>query len=273
MIRIQRFGLVLAPVVLLGAVFAYPVVRMIVLSFEPAGQFSTSAYSSLFSGSLFIDAFVRTLLMGAVVTAVCVILALPLAWTYVRSRGAVRSLILFAVAAPLLINMVVRTYGWTIILGTGGFVQDVLQDLGIKNPPKLIYNDFGVILGMVHVFLPFMVLPIAAAMMSIDSRLYEAGSILGARTARMHRTITLPLCRTGIMTGCVIVFALSQGAFVTPLILGGSAVQMTATLVYTDAEVLFNLPGAVAIASLLLAVVALIAMIQLRLTRTRWREA
>lgn len=274
MTRTQRLALGLPAFALLVVVFAVPVARMIVLSFKgPSGGVSAATYSRLFGDGVFTRAFVRTLLIGAVVTAICVVLALPLAWTYVRARGRVRAVLLFAIAAPLLINMVVRTYGWTIILGPGGFVDDVLSGVGIDHPPKLIYNDTGVIIGMVHVFLPFMVLPVAASLMAIDRRLYEAGAILGASTARIHRTITLPLARTGIMTGCIIVFALSQGAFVTPLVLGGTSVQVTATLVYTDALVLFDLPSAVAIATVLLAVVAIVAIVQLRLGRARWTQA
>lgn len=270
----HRLALGAPATILLALVFAVPVVRMIVLSFEgPSGGWSTATYADLFANDVFTRAFVRTLLIGVVVTAICLVLALPLAWTYVRARGRLRAVLLFAIAAPLLINMVVRTYGWTIILGPGGFVDDVAHGIGIGHVPKLIYNVTGVVIGMVHVFLPFMVLPVAASMMAIDRRLYEASASLGASTLRMHRTLTLPLIRSGIVTGCIIVFALTQGAFVTPLVLGGTSVQVTATLVYTDALVLFDLPSATAIATVLLVVVAITVIVQLRLGRTRWREA
>ena len=117
-----------------------------------------------------------------------------------------------------------------------------------------------------------MVLTLAPALSRIDDRLYSTASSLGAGPVRQFRTLTLPLIRPGIVVGCVLVFSLSQGAFIAPLMLGGSGVQLTATLVYTDAMVLYNWPQATAVAVILLIVVLFVVSFQSRLARTKWAE-
>lgn len=259
---------------ILIAVFLVPVGRMVVNSFSSSshGWPSLAVYRSLVQTGFFTRVFLPTLLLGFIVTLLCLAIGFPLAWTYVRARPGVRLLILFAVAAPLLINMVVRVYGWTVVLGPGGFVDHVLSFVGVTNPPKLMYNETGVIIGMVHVFLPFMVLSLAPSMVRIDAGLYEAARTLGAGWWKRHASITFPLTLPGLRAGTVLVFALTQGAFITPLVLGGASVQVTATAVYTKALVLFDLPGATAVATTLLGVVLLLVAVQGRLTRTRWLE-
>lgn len=275
MSRLQRNALVLPAVLLLGLVFLLPVARMIVESFraDDGAWPVLTEYASVLGERYFWDVLLRTLALGAVVTAICLVLGFPLAWVYVRSRGRRRSLLLFVVAAPLLINMVVRVYGWTILLGPGGFSDWIFGELGVEPPPRLIYNLTGVVIGMVHVFLPFMVLSLASALSRIDERLYEAASTLGATGLRRHLTVTLPLSRAGIATGSILVFALTQGAFVTPLVLGGTSVHVIATLVYTDTLVLFDRPLATALATILLLLVSCVVAIQIRLGSPRWMRA
>lgn len=268
-----RRGLLLLPAggVLL-AVFLLPVARLFVESFRASdGAWPRlTHYGDVLSNSFFWDVLGRTLLLGIVVTGLCVILGLPLAWAYIRARGWRRAALLFVIAAPLLINMVVRVYGWTILLGPGGFSDWAFHELGVSHPPKLMYNLTGVVIGMVHVFLPFMVLSLVPPLARIERELYEAAATLGASRLRLHRTVTMPLARNGIATGSVLVFALTQGAFVTPLVLGGTSVQVVATLVYTDTLVLFDRALATALAVILLVIVLAVVAIQLRLGRTKW---
>lgn len=270
--RARATALALPAVLLLLVAFALPVGRMVVESFHSDEDWTLDAYRQLVEGDFFGSVFLKTLGIGLIVTALCLAIGFPLAWTYVMARPRLRSAILFAVAAPLLINMVVRVYGWTVILGPGGFVHHVLAFVGVHDQPKLMYNVTGVVIGMVHIFLPFMVLSLAPAMVRIDPQLYEATRTLGAGWWRRHRTVTVPLTLPGIRAGIVLVFTLTQGAFITPLVLGGTAVQVTATSVYTKALVLFDLPGATAVATTLLAVVLLLVAGQGRLTRTPWLE-
>lgn len=266
-------GLLLGPAVaVLVAVFLLPVVRLLVESFRAkSGAWPVlTHYRDVLSNGFFWDVLARTLLLGVVVVVICIVLGLPLAWAYVRSRGWQRTALLFVIAAPLLINMVVRVYGWTILLGPGGFSDWLFREVGVSRPPKLMYNLTGVVIGMVHVFLPFMVLSLVPPLVRIERGLYEAAATLGASRLRLHRTITVPLARNGIATGSVLVFALTQGAFVTPLVLGGTSVQVVATLVYTDTLVLFDRALATALAVVLLVIVLTVVAIQLRLGRTKW---
>lgn len=267
-----RRALLLPAALVLVVVFLLPVGRLVVESFRAkTGAWPVLGhYHAVLGNSFFWDVLGRTLLLGAIVTSICVILGFPLAWAYVRSHGWQRTVLLFVIAAPLLINMVVRVYGWTILLGPGGFSDWVFHELGISHPPKLMYNLTGVVIGMVHVFLPFMVLSLVPPLARIDRSLYEAAATLGAGRLRLHRTVTVPLVRTGVATGSVLVFALTQGAFVTPLVLGGTSVQVVATLVYTDTLVLFDRGLATALAVILLLIVLAVVGVQLRLGRAKW---
>lgn len=270
----RTLSIALPAIVLLLVVFVLPVGEMVLASFRSdSGTWpSLATYQHVLASRFFLGVFVKTLGLGAVVTALCMVIGFPLAWVYVRSGPRLRAAVLFAVGAPLLINMVVRVYGWTIILGPGGFIYRVLQYLGVANPPQLMYNLTGVIIGMVHVFLPFMVLSLAPSLVRIDPYLYESARTLGAGWLRLHRTVTLPLSLPGLRAGTVLVFALTQGAFITPLVLGGASIQVTATTVYTKALVLFDIPGATAVATLLLAVILILVAVQERLARTAWLE-
>jgi putative spermidine/putrescine transport system permease protein len=272
-IRPTSWLLVPATVIML-AVFVYPVVRLLMQSFtgEDGTWPTLDGFLGLVSDPFIRGVFLRTLGIGLVATLICLLLGLPLASAYVRSRGLWKSLILVSVIAPLLINHVVRTYGWTVILGNSGVVDQLMRWGGVADPPRLIYTDFAVLVGLVSVFTPFMVLTLVPAFARIDPRVHAAATSLGASALRRTMTITLPLIRPGIASGCILVFALTQGAFVAPLMLGGSGVQMTATLVYTDAMVLYNWPRATATATILLVLVLAIASLQSRFARTRWAE-
>jgi len=259
-----------ALVLLLGL----PLAGMALISFkrEDFGQiqpgFTWENYTSLLSDWDSLSLMLNTLGVAAAVTALCVLLGFPLAAAIARATPRGRALLYFLVATPLLINTVVRSYGWLLILGRQGLLNQLLLAAGwIDAPLALSGNLIGVIIGGTQVFLPFMVLSLAASLQTIDPRLHESSSILGAGFWRTFWRITLPLALPGLIAGSVLVFSMMLGAFVTPLILGGSAVSYVSVQVYTDALVLFNLPRATALALLLMAVVLLIYAAQKRLTR------
>lgn len=261
--------------VLLTGFFLIPIARLVQQSLRSAdGTWpSLSAYRNLFASGTFLPVFGYTVALGAGVTLMCLVLGVPLAWAYAMGRPRTRTVILFAVAAPLLINMVVRAYGWTILLGPDGLLPSLGRALGWENPPQLLYHLPAVVIGMVHVFLPFMVLTLVPAVTSIDHRLYEAAELLGASPVWLHRTVTFPLLVPGIRNGCMLVFALTQGAFVTPLVLGGANIELTATYVYTSAMVLYDLSAATAMAVLLLAFVVVLVAGQFAFGRAKWERA
>jgi putative spermidine/putrescine transport system permease protein len=251
-----------------------PVLDMAVISFrrEDFGQilpgFTLANYATIFGQAFYAELFLLTFGAAALVTVFCIVLGFPVAASIANASPRWRGLLYFLVAAPLLVNTVVRSYGWLLILGRKGLINELLVALGAVNEPlALSGNYFGLIVGGTQVFLPFMILSIATSLSAIDRRLLESSDILGARPVTTFLKVTLPLAMPGVIAGSVLVFSLMLGAFVTPLILGGTAVQYISVAVYQDALVLFNLPRATALATVLLVVVLIAYLLQKRLLR------
>ncbi|MFO1301523.1 MAG: ABC transporter permease [Burkholderiaceae bacterium] len=262
-------GPALALIVLL---LALPVLEMAVISFrrEDFGQilpgFTLANYASIAQSGVYAQIFLQTFGAAALVTVLCIALGFPVAAAIADAPPKWRGLLYFLVAAPLLVNTVVRTYGWLLILGRKGLLNELLIGMGlIDEPLALSGNYIGLIVGGTQVFLPFMILSITTSLVAIDRRLVESSEILGAGPLRTFIDVTWPLAMPGVIAGSVLVFSLMLGAFVTPLILGGTAVKYLSVAIYTDALVLFNLPRATALAMVLLLVVLLAYALQKRL--------
>ncbi|HWK61446.1 MAG TPA: ABC transporter permease [Eoetvoesiella sp.] len=265
--------LVLPGILLVVGVMVLPLVDMVVISFRHSsfGQilpgFTLANYIGLFTEPANLTLFANTFMSAAAVTVLCAVLGFPVAVVITNASPRWRGVLYFLVAAPLLVNTVVRTYGWLLILGRKGLINDILMASGfIDEPLALTGNYLGMIIGGTQVFLPFMILSLATSLMGIDRRLLEAGDILGATELRKFFTITLPLAMPGLIAGSVLVFSLMLGAFVTPLILGGTAIKYISVSVYTDALVLFNLPRATALSLILMVTVLVVYFIQKRLS-------
>ncbi|MCD6733487.1 MAG: ABC transporter permease [Burkholderiaceae bacterium] len=255
-----------------------PVLEMAVISFrrEDFGQllpgFTLANYASIVQGSVYAQIFLQTFGAAALVTVLCIALGFPVAAAIADAPPKWRGLLYFLVAAPLLVNTVVRTYGWLLILGRKGLLNELLIGMGLIGEPLALSGNYvGLIIGGTQVFLPFMILSITTSLVAIDRRLVESSQILGAGPLRTFFDITWPLAMPGVIAGSVLVFSLMLGAFVTPLILGGTAVKYLSVAIYTDALVLFNLPRATALAMVLLLVVLLAYGLQKRLLR-RYEE-
>jgi putative spermidine/putrescine transport system permease protein len=251
-----------------------PVAEMISMSFhrEEFGQilpgFTLANYVSLLTRSSTLEMMVSTMLIASAVTVITMFLGFPVAAVIASASERWRGVLYFLVAAPLLVNTVVRTYGWLLILGRKGLVNEALLAMKfISEPLALSGNALGMTIGGAQVFLPFMILSLVTALMAIDNRLFEASEILGAGPVRRFFTITLPLAMPGLIAGSILVFSMMLGAFVTPLILGGSAVKYVSVAVYTDALVLFNMPRATTLSLLLMVIVLALYVLQQRLTR------
>ncbi len=160
------------------------------------------------------------------------------------------------VIAPLIVSVIVRTYGWQLILGNGptGILNWLLLRIGLtKKPVALLYSEAAVVIGSLHVFFPMMVLPVASALGRIDPRLEDAARTLGATAWRSFRRITLPLSLPGLAVGCTLVFSLTAGSFVTPAILGGTGAQMLGMLVDQQILVIYGWPFGATVASVIVA--------------------
>jgi putative spermidine/putrescine transport system permease protein len=218
---LMTFGLLAPALLFLLAWFLWPLAQLLMLSFSaPAGIFS--AYVSLMESFVFRAVFVNTLQLALFVTVICTLLAYPAAWLLTRVQGFWFSVALYCVLVPFWISVLVRTFSWMLLLERNGPVNSLLMKIGATEQPlRLLFNDFGVYLGMVHVLLPYAILPIYAAMLKVDPRLLQASDGLGASGRATFFRVFLPLTLPGVWAGAAFVFLLALGFFITPALLGG----------------------------------------------------
>ena len=191
--------------------------------------------------------FGRTLRLGLITTVVCVLLGYPLAYFLARARPRVLTIGLFLLIMPLMVSTVIRVFGWIVILGRKGLVNQALVALGLE-PVKLLYTETAVVVGLVNIFLPFMVLPLMASIERIPPSLEEAAQNLGASWSQTFARVILPLSVPGLISGCLLVYSISISAFVTPALLGNSRERMAAQQIYDEVLVSFNWPSASSLA-------------------------
>jgi putative spermidine/putrescine transport system permease protein len=212
--------------------------------------------------------FFKTLRLALLVTVVALILGYPFAYFLSQSRGWVRNALLLVVITPLLIDVLVRAYGWLILLGDRGLLNQTLTALRLRDEPLLLlYTETSVIIELLHETLPFMVLPIAAVLEKIDPALKEAGQSLGASKFQTFLRVTLPLSLPGILAGTLLCFALTASAFVAPLVLGGGKVMVLSLLIRTQMSVLLYWPFAAAESIILVALTLIILYFYVRASR------
>lgn len=214
--------LVVPAVAFLLVWFVVPLARLLSLAFT--GDAGTPApFQELIGSGVYRRVFVNTLFVALLVTVLTVLLAYPVAHVLSRLRGIWFLLTLYGVLFPLWISVLVRTFSWMLLLERNGPVNRALQQLGLADQPlKLLFNDTGVVIGMVHVLLPYAVLPIYAAVSRIDRRLLQASDGLGASPLSTFRHVYLPLSLPGLVGGAGFVFLLALGFFITPALLGGA---------------------------------------------------
>lgn len=213
----------LAPALLvLLVLFVVPLARLFSLAFtDPAGPFAT--FAVLTESPVYRQVALNTFIVAAGVTFVCAALAWPVAYVLSRLKGAWFAIALYGVLFPFWISVLVRTFSWMMLLERNGPLNRFLTGSGLTDGPvALLFNDIGVMIGMVHVLLPYMILPLYGAMIRIDRRLLLASDGLGASLAVTFRRIYFPLCLPGLAGGATFVFLLSLGFFITPALLGGS---------------------------------------------------
>ena len=191
----------------------------------------------------------HTLWLGAVTTAICLIVSYPLAYHLARASRRLRPVLMILVISPLLVGVLIRTYGWMILLQDTGLINQLIQALGLKRA-ALMYNNTGVLIGLVHVFVPFMVLSIASTIQTVDPELELAARSLGAGAWRTFRRVVLPLSLPGVLAGTILVFVLAVSSYAIPSLLGGFTVLTVPLLVVRTITELFNWPGGSAFAIL-----------------------
>lgn len=215
--------------------------------------------------------FVRTMKIGLITTGGCLVLGYPLAYFLARARKEIATLGLFLLITPLMVSTVIRVFGWIVILGRKGLVNQLLVFLGFESGIKLLYTETAVIIGMINIFLPFMTLPIMSSIERISLNLEEAARNLGANWHQVFTRTLLPLSMPGVISGCLLVYTVAISAYVTPALMGGPTNRLIGSEVYDEVLVSFNWPGASAITVVLIGVTALMIFAALRATRVRSR--
>src|SRR5882724_3153431 len=280
--RLMPAVLLLPSLLFLAVFFALPALGLISYSVLTQAADGTIGlpltlehYWHFFATPLYARVLLTTLEISLIATAIAVVLGYPAALVMVRSSPLIRQAITIIVIAPLIVSVVVRTYGWQLILGNGptGILNWLLLKTGItKSPVALLYSETAVVIGSLHVFFP-MVLPLASALGKIDSRLEDAARTLGATSWRTFRRIILPLSLPGLTVGCTLVFSLTAGSFVTPAILGGSSGQMLGVLVEQQILIVYNWPFGAACATVLVAIVLGANLVSVRILDRQRRVA
>lgn len=242
---------VLPALVLLFVFFLFPVARFLGFSVE-AGNLDW--YAKALGEGLYLRVFWNTFEIAAIVTLFCLLLGYPLGFLIATTTPFWAMIGFVFVLLPLWTSVLVRTYAWMVLLGRNGVFNRMLMDSGVTTDPvPLLHNFTGVLIGMVHVLLPYMVLMIYGAVRRLDPSVVAAAEGLGASSWRIFWRIYVPLTMNGIFAGSVIVFVLSLGFFITPALLGGGRVIMIAVLIEQQVRETLNWQFAAALSAVLLA--------------------
>lgn len=254
--------LLLLPALLaLAVLFLVPLAYLVVDSFRQfslttgVGGFTLDNYLRLLTDPFYLRVLGTTFRLAALTAVLCLILGYPLALLLRAAPARLKGLLIVGIVAPLLVSVIVRTFGWVVILGEFGFLNNVLQTLridGAFSRSSHLFNEVAVTAGLVHVFLPFMVLAIHGALQKQQARIVDAARNLGASPLRAFLLVTLPLSLPGIVAGLTTVFAMATGAYITVAVLGGNRVMVMSILAYQQSLGLANWQMGAAIGIVLL---------------------
>jgi ABC-type spermidine/putrescine transport system permease subunit I len=217
------------------------------------GKFSIQGYASIFSDSFYAQVFLRTLWIAILVTLLCLVVGYPIAYLFYRAKGRLKGLILLFVLAPLLTSTLVRTFGWMVILGREGALNQALLAMKIINSPvEFLFTLKGVLIGMTQVLLPYMILPLMASLETVAPVLEEAAINLGASRWQVFWRVIVPQTIPGIAGGVSLVFILAFSEFPVPALLGGATFKILPVYIYQTMATLLDWSRGAALASLLL---------------------
>ena len=255
--RLSHPALVLPLLAYLGAFYAYPVAAMMLRSVTEPG-WTLENFRRVFENPVYLHVLWLTFRVGVIVTVAALLLGFPVAYVLARIDRAKSNLLMMLVLLPFWTSILVRTYAWMVLLGRQGLINQLLLAIGVIDEPlQLLNTTFAVYVAMVHILLPFMILPLYSVVRGIDGNLLRAAEGLGATPIGVFRQVLLPLAIPGVAAGCLLVFILALGFFITPALVGGPRDLMIAVLIQQQVE-LFNWPFASALAVVLLAAALLV---------------
>ena len=232
--------------------------------------FTLSYYQKLFTDPYYLGIIFETLKMSVWTTFWCLIVGYPVAWFMVRRAGRFAGPLTFILIMPLLTSIIMRTFGWNVLLGRHGLVNEALLWIGLIDQPLRMTQGVGIVyVGNVHVMVSFMVLSIIPVLRSVDRQLEDSARVLGAGALRAFLLVTLPLSVEGIITGCLIVFMIINGSFIGALLLGGGSVVTLPLLIFQQFSQAQDMGFASAMGNLLLVIVLVCLYVQGRVTGHR----
>jgi ABC-type spermidine/putrescine transport system permease subunit I len=252
--RLTFLGLSMPAVLAILIVVFLPIFWLSSLSFyNAAGELSTENYARIFESALYRRTFVVTFQISIAVTIICILLGYPLCYLLTKVKDRTAAILMIFVLVPFWTSVLVRTYAWLVLLQRNGIINSSLMSLGIiEEPLQLAHNLTGSIIGMVHIMLPFLILPLYATMRNIDTDLVRAAVGLGSSPRGAFWRVFFPMSLPGLFAGIVLVFILSLGFFVTPALLGGGRVQMLAQRIESTITIYSNWGAASALGVVLL---------------------
>jgi len=273
--------ILLPAVAVFGVIFAAPLADLMLLSFHPmsgpaqvGASYTLANYRAFVTDPFYLEMLLRTAWLGLLVTASCLVIGYPVAYYLARTASRWRGMALFLVISPLLVSAIVRNIGWFPLLSQSGLVNWVLLKLGLIAAPLPLINNFtGVVIGLVHALLPFMILTLMTVIQRVEGDLEEAAANLGAGPLEVFWRVLLPLSLPGIVAGSLLVFAMAISAYTTPAILGGNRVLVMATYIAQQFRTVLNYPAGGTAAALLLIFAALLTMLALQLRTGEGRSA
>ena len=253
--KLKLFGLASPALLLILVILVIPVGWLFYVSFVGAdGSFSLENYQRMIESKSYARIFRTTFQVSFLTTAICILIGYPLAYLMAQLPQRLANLCLITVLLPFWTSLLVRTYAWLVLLQKRGLVNEWAISMGLWDEPlKFVHNLNGTLIGMVHIMLPFLVLPTYGAMKAIDRDYLKASANLGASPVRAFWTVFFPLSTPGLFAGALMVFVLCLGFFVTPAVLGGGKVILVSMKIVSNIELFVNWGAASALGVVLLA--------------------
>ena len=267
--RLSLFGLGLPALALVGISMLAPIAWLFWLSFlADNGSFTLQHYARMLEQPSYARTFRATFEVSLLTTGICILLGYPFAYFLSQLPRRAANLCMIAVLLPFWTSLLVRTYAWLVLLQRQGLINKWGISLGLWDEPlALVHNLTGTLIGMVHIMLPFLILPVYGSMRAIDRDYLKAAANLGAGPVRAFWTVFFPLSLPGLSAGAVIVFILCLGFYVTPAVLGGGKVILISNRIANDVELFFNWGAASALGVVLLVLTLLFLFLASRVLR------
>ncbi|SHF42847.1 putative spermidine/putrescine transport system permease protein [Seinonella peptonophila] len=256
--------------------FVFPLLTVLNNSYlDKQGSFTLVHYIKFLTDPYYLNVLFVTFKISIIVTVITLLLGYAIAYyvTKVLKSKLAKRIAYVVIISPIFTSAVVRSFGWIVILGNNGFINQMLLKIGlIDQPIQLLYNETGIIIGLIYILAPFMILSLTSVLQSIDSRLDEAAADLGYSRWKSFIKVTLPLSVPGILSGVMMVFSLSLSSYVTPALISGGKIKVLAMLIYEQMTQLMNWQFGGAMSFVMLVVSIVILMVNNYLLKTRWSE-